>query len=56
MHVIEATKSEPDLPPDDIAEGAFRDRPQVVDAMAVVQSMKKTTDMRTLSDLKEACV
>ena len=38
MHVIEAAKSEPrvpDPPPDDIADGAFRDWALVVDAMAV---------------------
>ena len=47
MHVIEAAKSEPrvpDLPIDDIADGAFRDRALEVDAMSVLQStcMKKT--------------
>ena len=41
-------------PPDDIADGAFRDRALVVDAMAVLQSMKKTASMRTLADLKGA--
>ena len=57
MHVIEATKSEPrvpDLPPDDIADGAFRDRALKVDAMAVFQSMKKTATMHTLADLFDA--
>ena len=57
MHVIEAVKSKPcvpDLPPDDIADGAFRDRALVVDAMAVLQSMKTTTTMHTLADLKES--
>ena len=33
-----------------------RDRALVVDAMAVVQSMKKTLTMRTLADLKETFV
>ena len=61
MHVIEAIKSktrEPDLrvPPGDIADGAFRDRALVVDAKAVLQSMKKTATMRKLADLKEAFV
>ena len=48
MHVIEVAKSEPhvpDLPPDDIADGAFRDQALEVDAMAVFQSMKKTATM-----------
>ena len=56
VHLNEAAKSEPrvpDLPTDDIADGAFRDRALVVDAMAVLQSMKKTATMRTLADLKE---
>ena len=59
MHVIEAAKSEPlvsDLPPDDIADCVFRYQAQVVDAMAVLQSLKKTGTMRTLADLKEAFV
>ena len=59
MHVIEAVKSKtrvPDLPPGDIADGAFRDRALVVDAKAVLQSMKKTATMRKLADLKEAFV
>ena len=59
MHVNEAAKSEPpvsDLPPDDIADGAFRDWALVVDAMAVLQSVKETATMRTLADLKEAFV
>ena len=56
MHIIEAAKSEPpvlDLPPDDIADGAFRDWALVVDTMAVLQIMKKTATMRTLADFKE---
>ena len=59
MHVIEAAKSEPhvpDLPPDDIADDAFRDQALVVDAMGVLQSMKQTATIRTLADLKEAFV
>ena len=59
MHVIEAAKSEPsvsDLPPDNKADGAFRDRALEVDAMAVFQSMKKTATMCTLADPKEAFV
>ena len=50
-------KSEPcvsDLPPDDIADGGFRDRAQVVDAVAVLQIMKKIATMHTFADLKEA--
>ena len=61
MHIIEAAKSEPrvpDLPPDDIADGAFRDRALVVDAMSVLQStcIRKTATMCTTADLKEAFV
>ena len=59
MHVIEAAKSEPrvpDLPPDGITDGAFRDRALVVDVMAVLQSMKKTATMCTLADLRETFV
>ena len=59
MYVTEAAKSEPrvpDLPADDIADGAFREQALVVDAMAVLQNMKKTATMRTLADLKEAFV
>ena len=57
MHAIEVAKSEPrvpDLPPDVIADCAFRDRALKIDAMAVLQSMKKTATMRTFADLKEA--
>ena len=56
-HVIEVAKSEPrvpDLPPDDIADGAFRDRALEVDAMAVLQSMKKTATIHTLADVFDA--
>ena len=59
MHVIEAAKSEPcvpDLPPDDIADGAFSNQALKVDAMDVLQSMKKTAIMRKLPDLKEVFV
>ena len=59
IRVIEAAKSEPpvsDLPPDDIADCVFRDWALVVDAMAVLQSMKKTATMRPFADLKEAFV
>lgn len=58
MHVIEAAKAEPhvsDLSLD-TAAGDFRDRALVVDAMAVLQSMKKTPTMRTLADLRETFV
>ena len=54
MHVIEAAKSEPrvpDLSSDDIADVAFRDWVPVVDAMVVLQSVKKTATMRTLAGL-----
>ena len=57
MHTNEAAKSEPrvpDLPPDDIADGAFRDLALVIDAMPVLQIMKKAATMHTLADLKEA--
>ena len=45
----------PDLPLDTSA-GDFKGRALVVDAMAVLQSMKKTPTIRTLADLKEAFV
>ena len=57
MHVIEAAKTEPRVP--DLPETTtvdYRDRALVVDAMAVVQSMKKNPTMRTLADLKETFV
>ena len=57
MHVIEAAKTEsrvPDLPETTAVD--YRDRALVVDAMAVVQSMKKNPTMRTLADLKETFV
>ena len=58
MHVIEAAKSEPCVPdlPHDIADGAFRDQALVVEAMAVIHSMKKNATMRTLADLEETFV
>ena len=59
IYVIENAKSElhvPDITPDDKADGAFRDRTLVVDVLTVLKSMKKTTTMCTLADLKEACV
>ena len=54
MHAIEDTKAEllvSDLSLDTTA-GDHRDRALVVDAMAVLQSMKKTPIMRTLADLR----
>ena len=39
--------------PLDTAAGDRRDRALVVDAMAVLQSMKKPPTMRTLADLKD---
>ena len=57
MHVIEAAKTEPRVP--DLPETTavdYRDRALVVDAMAELQSMKKTPTMRTLADLKETFV
>ena len=57
MHVIEAAKSEPRVP--DLPETTaidYRDRALAVDAMAELQSMKKTPTMRTLADLKETVV
>ena len=58
MHVIESAKTEPHVPdlPLDTSAGDFRDRALVVDAMVVLQSMKKTPTIRTLADLKEAFV
>ena len=50
MHIIEAVKSEPrvpDLSPEFIADGTFRDWP-------VLQIMKKAATMHKLADLKEA--
>ena len=55
MHVIDAARSEPrvpDLYPHDIADVAFRDPALVADAMAVLQSMKKTAT--TLTSKKHA--
>ena len=57
MHIIEAAKSEPrasDLPPDDIADDAFRHMALVIDAVPVLQIMKKAATIHTLADLKEA--
>ena len=57
MHIIEAAKSEPrvpDLPSDDIADVAFRDLALLIDAMPVLQIMKKAATMHTHADLKEA--
>ena len=57
IHIVEAAKSEPcvpDLPPDDIADDALRDLALVIDAMPVLQNMKKAATMHTLADLKEA--
>ena len=58
MHVIESAKTEPHVPdlPLDTSAGDFRDRALVVDAMAVLQSMKRTPTIHTLADLKEAFV
>ena len=59
IRVNEAVKSEPrvpDMPTDDIADGAFRDWALVIDAMPVLQSMKKTAALRTLADLKETFI
>ena len=63
MHVIEAVKSKtrvPDLhiPSGEIADGAFRDQALVVEAKAVLQSMKKTathllTSKKHLFDAKK---
>ena len=54
MHAIEDAKAE-SLVSNlslDTAAGDRRDRALVVDAMAVLQSMKKTPTMRTLADLR----
>ena len=54
MHAIEDAKAE-SLVSDlslDTAAGDCRDRALVVDAMAVLQSMKKTPTLRTLADLR----